>query len=112
MSDPDTSLLKPVQLKTAVGTVGEPVDRLTRKKTQQTVWEEILEAFGDPLTELASIAFDKSLDVKTRKDALKELVQYGHSKRRSVEITGADGAPLEVRMQLISSIAEQLAGKK
>jgi hypothetical protein len=92
--------------------VGSPVDRQVKRKTQQAVWEDILDSFGDPLHELAGIAFDRQLDVKTRKDALKELVQYGHSKRRSVEITGADGAPLEVRMQLISNIAEQLAGKK
>jgi predicted transcriptional regulator len=88
---------------------GLPVDRVIKRKTQQEVWEAILENFGDPLTELAKIAFDPNLNVKDRKDALKELVQYGHSKRRSVEITGADGAPLEVRLQLIDSIAQSFA---
>lgn len=91
---------------------GEVAARHTKSRSQQQVWEEIVGTFGDPLTELAKIAFNPQLDVKIRKDALKELTQYGHSKRRSVEITGADGAPLEMRLKMISDIAESIAGSK
>jgi|APCry1669189768_1035252.scaffolds.fasta_scaffold02544_6 predicted transcriptional regulator len=92
-------------------TPGIVVGRETKRQTQIEVWEDILDTFGDPLMELAKIAYDPNISLRDKKDCLKELVQYGHSKRRSVEITGADGAPLEVRLQLIDSIAQNFASK-
>lgn len=88
---------------------GKPVSRERRWRTQQETWEKIVDSYGDPLEELADIAFDKMLDVRTRKDALKEIIQYGHAKRRSMEITGADGNPLEVRLKLIDQISNSIA---
>ena len=35
---------------------------------------------------------------------MKEVSQYGYAKRRQMEITGANGEPLEVRLQLIDQI--------
>jgi hypothetical protein len=60
------------------------------------------------------IFFITSLISGSIKDALKEVVQYGHSKRRSIEVTGADGNPIEVRLKLIDEISQamsKLSGK-
>jgi hypothetical protein len=35
---------------------------------------------------------------------MKELVQYGHAKKKSVEISGPNGQPLEMRFELIEQI--------
>jgi len=101
--------LKPAASLLSAATPGVPAARTSKRKTQQDTWESIIDKFGDPLTELAEIAFDKQLPVAIRKDALKEVVQYGHSKRRSIEVTGADGNPLEVRLRLIDEISQAMS---
>jgi len=101
--------LKPAASLLSASVPGVPAARTTKRKTQQDTWEAIIERFGDPLTELAEIAFDKQLPVAVRKDALKEVVQYGHSKRRSIEVTGADGNPIEVRLRLIDEISQAMS---
>ena len=88
---------------------GEVVGRVSKKQSQQETWDHIVNTFGDPLLELAKIAFDDQLSARDRKDALKEVVQYGHSKRRAIEITGADGNPFEIKLQLIDSIANSIS---
>ena len=106
--------LKPAASLLSAPAPGIPAARTSKRKTQQDTWESIIDKFGDPLTELAEIAFDKNLPVAVRKDALKEVVQYGHSKRRSIEVTGADGNPIEVRLKLIDEISQamsKLSGK-
>jgi hypothetical protein len=101
--------LKPAASLLSAATPGVPAARTSKRKTQQDTWESIIDRFGDPLSELAEIAFDKSLPVAVRKDALKEVVQYGHSKRRSIEVTGADGNPIEVRLKLIDEISQAMS---
>ena len=41
---------------------------------------------------------------------MKELVQYGHAKKQSVEITGPAGGPIEARLELVGQITD-LIGK-
>ena len=67
-------------------------------------FEEICEKYGDPLEAMAEMAFDMNNDQNLRFQAMKEVSQYGYAKRRQMEITGANGEPLEVRLQLIDQI--------
>lgn len=81
----------------------------------RAVFEKIVDTYGDPLEELAKIGFAKRPNTDTgeleyehpvdiRLNALKELVSYGHSKLKTIEHTGADGAPLEFKMSLVQNI--------
>lgn len=67
-------------------------------------FEQICEKHGDPLEAMAEMAFDMNNDLNLRFQAMKELSQYGYAKRRQMEITGANGEPLEVRLHLIEQI--------
>lgn len=75
-----------------------------RNILRQETFDRIVEKHGDPLEALAEMAFDPNHDLLVRKDCMKELVQYGYAKKKSVEISGPDGQPLEVRFQLIEQI--------
>ena len=81
-----------------------------RNIQRQEIFDKIVEQYGDPLEALAEMAFDANHDLLVRKDCLKELVQYGHAKKRSVEVTGPDGGPIEARLELVGQITE-LIGK-
>lgn len=48
----------------------------------------------DPVEAMAEIAQDDKNDVMIRLAALKEIAQYIHPKRKAIEHTGKDGAPL------------------
>ena len=48
----------------------------------------------DPVEAMAEIARDEENDVMIRLAALKEVSQYIHPKRKAIEHTGKDGAPL------------------
>ena len=48
----------------------------------------------DPVEAMAEIAQDDTNDVMIRLAALKEVSQYIHPKRKAIEHTGKDGAPL------------------
>ena len=48
----------------------------------------------DPVEAMAEIARDEQNDVMVRLAALKEIAQYIHPKRKAIEHTGKDGAPL------------------
>ena len=81
-----------------------------RNVQRQEIFDRIVEKHGDPLEALAEMAFDPNHDLLVRKDCLKELVQYGHAKKKSVEITGPDGGPIEARLELVGQITD-LIGK-
>ena len=73
-----------------------------------SVYTRIAEKHGDPLEALANIAFDEMLDTQTRLSALKDLVKYGHAQRKFVEISGPDGGPVELRVDVMESMMEIL----
>ena len=75
-----------------------------RSAEVQETFDRIVAKHGDPLEALAEMAFDPNHDLLVRKDCMKELVQYGYAKKKSVEISGPNGQPLEVRFQLIEQI--------
>ena len=81
-----------------------------RNIARQEIFDKIVEKHGDPLEALAEMAFDPNHPLDIRKDCLKEVVQYGHAKKKSVEITGPDGGPIEARLELVGQITE-LIGK-
>jgi hypothetical protein len=76
------------------------------KRSQEMLetFDRIVAKHGDPLEALAEMAFDPNHPLDIRKDCMKDLVQYGYAKKKSVEISGPNGQPLEVRFQLIEQI--------
>jgi hypothetical protein len=90
---------------------GRPKGSVNKRNVErQEIFDRIVEKHGDPLEALAEMAFDPNHDLLVRKDCLKELVQYGHAKKKSVEITGPDGGPIEARLELVGQITD-LIGK-
>lgn len=84
---------------------GRPKGSLNKRTAErQETFDRIVAKHGDPLEALAEMAFDPNHDLLVRKDCMKELVQYGYAKKKSVEISGPNGQPLEVRFQLIEQI--------
>lgn len=75
-----------------------------RNIERQETFDRIVAKHGDPLEALAEMAFDPQHAIEIRKDCMKDLVQYGYAKKKSVEISGPNGQPLEVRFQLIEQI--------
>ena len=75
-----------------------------RNVLRQEIFDKIVEKHGDPLEALAEMAFDPNNDLMVRKDCLKEVVQYGHAKKKAIEISGPDGGPIEMRLELIEQI--------
>lgn len=75
-----------------------------RNILRQEIFDKIVEKHGDPLEALAEMAFDPNHDLMVRKDCLKEVVQYGHAKKKAIEISGPDGGPIEMRLELIEQI--------
>ena len=90
---------------------GRPKGSVNKRNVdRQEIFDRIVDKHGDPLEALAEMAFDPKHDLLIRKDCMKELVQYGHAKKRSVEITGPDGGPIEARLELVGQITD-LIGK-
>jgi hypothetical protein len=75
-----------------------------RTVERQETFEKIVDKYGDPLEALADMAFDPNHDLLVRKDCLKEVVQYGYAKKKSIEVSGPDGGPVEVKLELIEQI--------
>jgi len=63
------------------------------------------EAGCDPLKELARIAMDATTDFSTRVSILKDLNQYVHPKRRSIDIGNLDGNALNINIRSFSGAA-------
>lgn len=62
----------------------------------------------DPLKALAEIANDPDNDVTIRAGAHKEVVKYIHPQKKAVEVTGAEGGPLEVKLELADRLIAAL----
>lgn len=68
----------------------------TPNKDTKALCDRIAERYPgwDPVEAMAEIARDEQNDVMIRLAALKEIAQYIHPKRKAIEHTGKDGAPL------------------
>ena len=68
----------------------------TPNKDTKALCDRIAERYPgwDPVEAMAEIAQDDTNDVMIRLAALKEIAQYIHPKRKAIEHTGKDGAPL------------------
>jgi|SanBayMetagenome_1026888.scaffolds.fasta_scaffold04207_3 hypothetical protein len=75
-----------------------------RTVERQETFDKIVEKHGDPLEALAEMAFDPNNPLDVRKDCMKDVVQYGYAKKKAVEISGPDGGPVEVKLELIEQI--------
>mgnify|MGYP003123977409 FL=1 len=62
----------------------------------------------DPLVALAGISIDKGTPLKIKVEALKELAQYLHPKRRAVEISGEQTINVQEKEQKIKELDELL----
>ena len=77
------------------------------KKTAQRLTKAALmevrntldDANCDPLKELAKLAMDPTTDFSTRVSILKDLNQYVHPKRRSIDIGNLDGNALNINIR-------------
>ena len=89
---------------------GRPKGSINKRNVvRQEVFDRIVEKHGDPLEALAEMAFNPNHPLDIRKDCLKEVVQYGHAKKKSVEITGPDGGPIEARLELVGQITDLIS---
>ena len=87
--------------------VGMQKGQKTKRSLEtQEVYNRIVDKHGDPLLALAEMAFGEGIPLEIKQNSLKELVTYGHAKKRTLEVTGKDGSPLEVdvRLKLIGDI--------
>ncbi len=80
-----------------------------RNVVRQEIFDKIVERHGDPLEALAEMAFDPNHPLDIRKDCLKEVVQYGHAKKKAIEISGPDGGPIEARLELVGQITDLIS---
>jgi hypothetical protein len=111
---------KVVTQKQAVAQETSAVRASLNKRTLATRdrFDAIVEKYGDPLEELARIAFEKQQDdagnfyhinpVEVRVKVLIELAGYGHSKLKTIEHTGANGEPLEFKMNIVQNILQMM----
>src|SRR3974377_682221 len=66
--------------------------------------QEKLAAMGcDPIAGMAAIAMDEKQDIGLRAQMFKELAQYIAPKRKSVEMSGADGGELTLAELVLNS---------
>lgn len=52
----------------------------------------------DPVLALAEIAIDKNVILRIRVDCLKEVAQYVHAKRKSIDINAGEGTKINFFM--------------
>jgi transposase len=68
----------------------------------------------DPLKKLTEIYFDlEKIGVETsgaRVEILLKTLEYSYPKKKAVEVTGADGGPVEVDFQPGAQLFDKLAG--
>lgn len=80
--------------------------RMTKAALMQ-VLNTLDECNCDPLKELAKIAMDPVIDLDTRVSVLKDLTNYVHPKRRSIDIQSAEGS--EGLIVNIKSFSDKMA---
>jgi len=89
---------------------GRPKGSINKRNVvRQEIFDKIVEKHGDPLEALAEMAFDPNHPLDIRKDCLKEVVQYGHAKKKAIEISGPDGGPIEARLELVGQITDLIS---
>lgn len=86
------------------------VPNRNKAELAERVKAKIQERFGiedyDPVTAMAEIANDPEADVALRMRAHAEVAQYLAPKRRAIEHTGEDGAPIEVKMEVVDKLID------
>lgn len=85
----------------------------TPNKLTQTVREILAELNCNSIEGMALLAMDKNNTPELRGRMYAELAQYEYSKRRAVELSGIDGAPVEVNVtnDLISQVRSLIAAR-
>lgn len=78
----------------------------TPNKKTQTLFEVCEEEGIDPFRGLLMLT--KHADVTIKLQALKEVCRYLYPIRKAVEITGAEGAPIETRSRHVEEFKELL----
>jgi hypothetical protein len=94
----------------------KPGQKTKRTADTAETFAKIVEKYGDPLLALAEMAFDPENDLTIRQSSMKEVVSYGYAKRKALEISGPEGAPLalDMKLELIGKITDafgKLSGK-
>jgi hypothetical protein len=62
--------------------------------------QQLVRMHGCPLDELFRIGMDLNADNNLRISALKEAAAYAYAKRKAIEVSGPDGAPLEAKIDV------------
>jgi hypothetical protein len=88
--------------------ISNPLNPAHADKTVKERVAELISIHGCPLDELFRIGMD--LDEKTgdRLTALKEAAGYVYPKRKALEISGVDGAPIETKLDLTKLTDKEL----
>lgn len=88
---------------------GMPKGHVTvRHRDTAEMFEKIVKKFGDPMEELAKIAFDSSVDLPLRQNSLKELGKYGYAQRKAVELSGPNGDPVQLDVKIFDNALDML----
>jgi hypothetical protein len=88
-------------------------DGLKNLRSQGALFEvlnKLEEAGCDPIAAMAEMAVDKNVAIDIRVKLLRDLAQYVHPKRRSVEISNKDGEALVIKIKKFTE--EDLAHSK
>lgn len=80
----------------------------TTTGVQREYFNQLVEKYGCPLEAMFIMGANEMNTSELRLRAFTEAAQYGMSKLKSVELTGADGGPLEVKMALVDKLANAL----
>lgn len=83
-----------------------------RKKTTQnrvTVTDILRDMKCDPIEGMARIAMDAKQPMSLRAKVYSELAQYLYPKRRAIELTGADGSPIELNVSATELLTSRIA---
>jgi hypothetical protein len=80
--------------------------RAKRVLATRDIFDAAVAKYGCPIEAMAEIGFDKNQPTEIRLSALKEFASYGHSKLKTIEHTGANGEPLEFKMNIVNNILQ------
>lgn len=75
-----------------------------RQLLTQEAFAQNVETYGDPMAEIAKIAFREDLAPDLRLNALKEFASFGHTKLKAIEISGAIDVEHGIKQTLIDAI--------
>lgn len=80
--------------------------RAKRVLATRDIFDAAVAKYGCPIEAMAAIGFNKNEPTEIRLSALKEFASYGHSKLKTIEHTGANGEPLELKMNIVNNILQ------